>query len=68
MNFSGEVLVLDDEEVDAQVVEMLGPSASLIFPCQSTLRYLVMHVKSMDKFFSFEIEYLDIEKMHRGKI
>ena len=33
-NYAGEVVVLDDKEVDAQVVELLGPSAQLIFPCR----------------------------------
>jgi hypothetical protein len=64
-NYAGEVVVLDDKEVDAQVVELLGPSAQLIFPCQCPLRYLVIQCKNIGKYCGLTIEVVDNKKQKR---
>ena len=60
-----EVAVVDDPELDQQCVELLGPQAGLHFACDSILRYLVVHVKDLGKFFRIEFEVIDSSKQYR---
>ncbi|CAN0410126.1 unnamed protein product, partial [Scytosiphon promiscuus] len=60
-----EASVFDDEELGVQVVELLGKRCSVAFPCSSILRYLCLHVKTLDKFFSFQVEIVDDTKRYR---
>lgn len=60
-----EVHVLKDAEVKREVVEVFGPKARLEIPCRCDLPYLVLHVKDMSKFFSFEFLVVDHEKKVR---
>ena len=64
-NYAGEVVVLDDKEVDAQVVELLGPSAQLIFPCESRLPYLVIQLKHIGKYCGLSVEIVDNKRQKR---
>ena len=47
------------------MVELVGPSAALLFPCSAILRYLIMHIKSVDKFCSVDIDIIDDSKQYR---
>ncbi|CAM9209139.1 unnamed protein product [Ectocarpus sp. 13 AM-2016] len=60
-----EASVFDDEELGVQVVELLGRRCGVAFPCSSILRNLCLHVKTLDKFFSFEVEIVDDTKRYR---
>ncbi len=64
-NYAGEVVVVDDKEVDSQVVELLGPSAQLIFPCESSLRYLVIQCKNIGKYCGVTVEVVDHKREKR---
>ena len=64
-NYEGDVIVLEDEEVQANVVELLGISANLVFPCSTTMRYLVLHVKHLEKYCSVEVEVIDSLRKRR---
>ncbi len=64
-NYAGEVVVLDDKEVDAQVVELLGPSAQLIFPCDSRLPHLVLQLKHIGKYCGLSVEIVDHKRQKR---
>ena len=48
-NYEGDVLVVEDDEVQASVVEILGVSANLVFPCATSMRYLVLQMKNLNK-------------------
>ena len=63
--YAGEVVVLDDKEVDAQVVELLGPSAQLIFPCDSRLPHLVLQLKHIGKYCGLSVEIVDHKRQKR---
>lgn len=50
-----EVNVVIDDEVDDQVVELLGQHANLGFHLEDIdLPFMVLHVKNMQRFFKFE--------------
>ncbi|GBG25847.1 Cilia- and flagella-associated protein 20 [Hondaea fermentalgiana] len=50
-----EVNVIVDDEVDDQVVELLGTHANLGFHLEDIdLRFLVLHVKNMERYFRLE--------------
>ncbi|CAM9779520.1 unnamed protein product [Pylaiella littoralis] len=59
------VSVFDDEELGVQVVELLGRRCCVTLPCSSILRHLCLHMKALDKFFSFEVEIVDDTKRYR---
>ena len=54
-----EVNVIDDEELGSTVVELVGPQAALVFQCGAILRYLVLHIKNLDRFLTIEVEVVD---------
>ena len=60
-----EVNVIDDEELGSTVVELVGPQAALVFQCGAILRYLVLHIKNLDRFLSIEVEVVDDSKQYR---
>lgn len=60
-----EVTVLKDEELGKEVVELYGPQARVEIPCRCDLPYLVLQLKDMSKFLSFELVVVDHEKRVR---
>ncbi len=64
-NYEGDVLVVDDDEVQCPVVEVLGVSANLVFPCATSMRYLVCQMKNLDKYTAIEVEIIDSAKKRR---
>merc|ERR1719181_1673613 len=65
MQDGSEVNVIDDEELGSTVVELVGPQAALVFQCGAILRYLVLHIKNLDRFLSIEVEVVDDSKQYR---
>lgn len=59
------VEIVDDQEIIRPVVEIVGPSARVSFPCNSSLRHLVLHVRHLDKFVSLEIQVVDALHQYR---
>ena len=57
--------MIDDPELGRAVVELIGNNASLNFPCSAILRYLVIHLKNIDRFITLEIEIIDDSKQYR---
>ena len=64
-NYEGDVLVVEDDEVQAAVVEILGVSANLVFPCATSMRYLVLQMKHLDKYTAIEVEVIDSTRKRR---
>ena len=60
-----QVEVVKDEEIEQMAVEILGPESVLILPCNCILQYLVLFVKNMDRYFSFEVEIIDDTQTYR---
>lgn len=55
-----DVCIVEDGGLGGQaVLELRGPSASVVFRSASVEPYLILYVKSMDSFFSFSIEVVD---------
>ena len=62
---SGIVDIVDDAVIETSVVELLGEGASLIFPCSTTLPYIIMHAKNLGKYFEILIEIMDSGRQQR---
>jgi hypothetical protein len=54
-----EVEIIHDSELQASAVELLGPQARLVIPCKIELPYLVLQLKDLGKFVSFEVTVVD---------
>lgn len=55
-----DVCITEDAGLGGQaVLELSGPSASVVFRSAAVEPYLILYVKSMDTFFSFSIEVID---------
>ena len=52
------VEIVFDEELKKPVLEIYGPETRLVFNCTSVLRYLVLFVKNLNRFFEFEYNLL----------
>jgi hypothetical protein len=70
-----DAVVVSDEECCSRPMEVFelmssGPRVSLSIPCYSELPYLVLHVKDVGRFCSFELDLEDSEgkprKVHAG--
>mmetsp|Transcript_21805 Transcript_21805/g.28577 ORF Transcript_21805/g.28577 Transcript_21805/m.28577 type:complete len:195 (+) Transcript_21805:51-635(+) len=66
MDEGNEVAVVDDEELGRSCIDIEGRRASLVFHCSSILPYLVIYVKNVDKFCSFDLEIVDDSKQYRS--
>lgn len=64
-NDGSEVTVVDDSILGKPVVELLGPSACVVMSCSSSLRYLVLHLRNINKFMSLEVQLLDDSESYR---
>ena len=51
----GVTEMVHDEEMNARVVQLIGEGSSLEMPCKSPLRYLVFHLKNLNKFICLEM-------------
>lgn len=60
-----EVNVVRDVELDTDVVEILGPRARVAIPCRCELRYLVLHVKDVERHCSVEVRVVDPDRRIR---
>jgi hypothetical protein len=58
-----QINVLLDEEIQANVIELLGTASSIVFPVSSIHKYLVIYVKSISRFFSFDFDIVDDTKL-----
>ena len=64
-NYEGDVLVVEDEEIQDTCCEIIGVSANLVFPCSNSFRYLNVQLKNLDKYTAIEIEVIDTSKIRR---
>ena len=64
-NYEGDVLVVEDDAVQASVVEILGVSANLVFPCSTAMRYLILQMKNLNKYTAIEVEIIDSSRKRR---
>lgn len=62
---TNDVSLVHDDILDQDVVEITGPESQLIFPCNTILRYCVLHVKNVEQFFTCEIEIIDDTQHYR---
>lgn len=60
-----DVRVLDDQDVREPVVQVLGRDAELVLPTSNAMRYLVLFVKNLARFFSLRVEVLDDKRKYR---
>lgn len=60
-----EATVVKDEETKCEAIELYGRLAEMSIPCRCDLPYLVMQVKDVDRFMSFEVTVVDHEKRIR---
>ena len=64
-NYEGDVLVVEDEEIQDTCCEIIGVSANLVFPCSNSFRFLNVQLKNLDKYTAIEIEVIDTSKIRR---
>jgi len=60
-----DVRVLEDPDVREPVVQVLGHDAELVLPTRNAMRYLVLFVKNLARFFSLHVEVLDDKRKYR---
>ncbi|EQC36239.1 hypothetical protein SDRG_06346 [Saprolegnia diclina VS20] len=60
-----DVRILHDVDVDEPVLELVGPETRLVLHTSNVMRYLVLFVKNLDAFFTFELELLDTKREYR---
>jgi len=60
-----EVRCVDDPEIGQPAVDVVE-QGMLQFPCNSILRYLVLHIKNLEKFTSLDVEIVDDAKLYRA--
>eukprot|EP00611_Tribonema_gayanum_P006743 TRINITY_DN16053_c0_g1_i1.p1 TRINITY_DN16053_c0_g1~~TRINITY_DN16053_c0_g1_i1.p1 ORF type:complete len:201 (-),score=53.33 TRINITY_DN16053_c0_g1_i1:92-694(-) len=61
-----EISAYDDEELGVQMLEILGDSARVAFPCYSVRPILCAHLKMIDRFCSIDVDLLDDTGQHRS--
>ena len=64
-NYEGDVLIVEDEEIQDTCCEVIGVSANLVFPCSNSFRFLNIQLKNLDKYTAIEVEVIDTERMRR---
>eukprot|EP00640_Fibrocapsa_japonica_P004568 CAMPEP_0113948556 /NCGR_PEP_ID=MMETSP1339-20121228/70859_1 /TAXON_ID=94617 /ORGANISM="Fibrocapsa japonica" /LENGTH=130 /DNA_ID=CAMNT_0000955653 /DNA_START=29 /DNA_END=418 /DNA_ORIENTATION=- /assembly_acc=CAM_ASM_000762 len=66
MGEGNDIAVVDDEELGNEaVVEIVGRRANISFTSTSILRYLMLYIKHLDKFFRVKVELVDDSKKYR---
>lgn len=51
--------VTDDTELGIDVIEIVGEDSRILFPTSASMPFLVLHIKNMVRFLSFEIIFKD---------
>jgi hypothetical protein len=64
-NYEGDVLVVEDEEIQDTCCEIVGVSANLVFPCSNSFRFLNIQLKNLDKYTAIEVEVIDTDRLRR---
>ena len=64
-NYEGDVLVVEDEEIQDTCCEIIGVSANLVFPCSNSFRFLNIQLKNLDKYTAIEVEVIDSSRQRR---
>lgn len=62
---NNNVMVMTDEILNQPCVEITGPESLVTFPTQSALPQLVLMLRHLEKFMSFQIEIQDTTKTYR---
>jgi len=57
--------VTDDTELGIDVIEIVGEESRILFPTTSSMPFLVIHIKNIVRFLSFEIIFKDSENKTR---
>jgi hypothetical protein len=57
--------VTDDTELGIDVIEIIGEESRILFPTTSSMPFLVIHIKNMVRFLSFEVIFKDTKNINR---